>query len=84
MFILSRNDVEMLRAKQATNPAVLLRYRRRIFRRVSHFADIQAAIADCREKLDSGDFCLILKDGLNGQEVWKALGAEEMQALRSR
>ena len=84
MFILAREDVEMLKTKQSSKPSILLRYRKRMFRRVSHFVDIQAAIADCREKLDGGDFCLVLKDGFSGQEVWKALGKEEMQALRSR
>ena len=84
MIILARQDVELLKAKQATNPAVLLRYRRKIYRRVSYFGDIHAAIADCREKLDNGEFCLVLQDGLNGQEVWKSLGKEEIQALRGQ
>ena len=84
MLILARQDVELLKAKQATNPAVLLRYRRKIYRRISHFGDIDAAIADCREKLDSGEFCLVLQDGLSGQEVWQSLNSEELQTLRGR
>ena len=84
MFIVSKSDVEVLKSKQASNPSIVLRYRRKLFRRVNYFADIQQAISDCREKLDSGKFCLILQDGFSGQEVWQAMGKEELRALKSQ
>ncbi|WP_017327173.1 hypothetical protein [Synechococcus sp. PCC 7336] len=83
MLILSRQDVELLKMKQPQSQLVLFRYRRRVFRRTSQFGDIQAAIAACREGLDSGRFCVVLQDGFKGQEVWQALGQDELKALKA-
>ena len=83
MFILSKQDVELLQMKKAQTQTVVMRYRQRIFRRINHFGDVTAAVAACQKGLDSGQFCVVLRDGLKGQEVWRALAQEELQALRA-
>ena len=83
MFILAKKDVELLQVKKAQTQTLVMRYRRRIFRRISHFGDITAAIAACREELDSGRFSIVLRDGKEGKEVWRAMAQEELQALKA-
>jgi hypothetical protein len=73
MVILSSQDVEFLKVKNAATqtPQVVVRYREHIYSHLGVFNDLDAAVAESRQILDSGGFCLIVSDAQQKQHLWK-------------
>ncbi len=75
MVILTNDDVEL---KPVSNPQMQERYgtqvacyNKRIYWQVETFSELDQAIAACRTKLDSGFFCIIVRDANHKQGLWQ-------------
>lgn len=75
MVILTSDDVEL---KPVSNPqmqerygTVVACYNKRIYWKIETFSELDQAITACRTKLDSGFFCIIVRDTDHKQGLWQ-------------
>lgn len=75
MVILTSDDVELVPVSntqmQERYGQTVARYNKRVYWQLETYNELDQAIAACRTKLDSGFFCIIVRDANHKQGLWQ-------------